>query len=528
MKKALFYGFLFLLFIPLLKQSGVIPINDIHLDNIDGPHSYTRFTFSNWLNNDFQTDAEAALNDRAGFRGVLVRLNNQVDFSLFNTAHADKAIVTDDKILFDEWYLDAWQGRTFVGEEFIDIKLWKLKMIQDTLRKLGTPLVFVMAPNKVHFFEDKIPGAWADNKLPRNNYTYLKKRLAEIEIDHIDLNEYFLQIKDTSQCPLYPQSGIHWSYYGGFVALDTLLRTIGQKLDTNLNEVVVDSVVRTKNLRHPDNDIGININLLCDPPAWELCYPQFHLEENPGNIKPRVLVAGDSYYFNIFNYDLSPGLFSKHAFWYYAQLVYPEYYSNKLTADHLNWRREIESMDVIFVMVTLRFMHIVDWAFIDNTFYYFFPEFQWNDHYSHFVNAMFEINLVYALVETAEKQGIPFRKALYSYTDSLVKSEEPRLMKSVSDYRNMIRSDSVLIQNLRKEAQSSSMQLKDIVYKEAIERYTRYWKAVNKTLRSMKNYEPWMEEIRNKAAINEVSIEQQMIDDAEYLFEQEQQQSDKN
>ena len=78
--------------------------------------------------------ADAVATEHIGYRGVATRLRNQIDYSLFNLAHSDKAIVGKDNILFDEWYMNAWIGRTFIGEDFIDVKLHKLKMVQDTLR----------------------------------------------------------------------------------------------------------------------------------------------------------------------------------------------------------------------------------------------------------------------------------------------------------------------------------------------------------------------------------------------------------
>ncbi len=521
MKKVLFYGFLLILLIPMLKQLGVIPINDRELSGNYTTHSFAEFNFHNWYHGIFQEKAEPALNDRVGFRGVATRLRNQIDYSLFDFAHSDKAIVGKNDILFDEWYLNAWQGRTFIGEDVIDIKLWKLKMLQDTLKKRGTDLLFILAPDKADFFSDKIPEYYSSRKLPQNNYTYLSKRMKEMNIRHIDMNPYFLAMKDTIQHALYPKSGIHWSKYGAWVALDTMISSIEYGLHTDLNNIYVDSIESTMIPRHPDNDIGQNINLLCRASQWELSYPYLSFEQNPAKEKPRMLVSGDSYYFNIYTYDFTPALFSNNTFWYYAHWVYPECYKETFTADELNLRQEVESMDEIVLMVTLRFMHNIDWKFIDKVFEFYYPGILWKKNYNKITDITVDHSYFYWLLDKAEKQGKKLETVLDGDATYLINHEkEPPVGKSVFDFVQAIYNNEEMISGIREYCNTTGHIERNEVIREALDQYLDYRDRVNKVITEINNDENWLNSVREKAQGLGVSAEYQVRRDAIYVVEQ--------
>jgi len=521
MKRVLFYGFLLIMLIPLLKQLNLVPVPDISLSGNFENHEFAEFNLNNWFYGIYQEKAEPAINDRMGFRGFETRLRNQIDFSFFDLAHSDKAIVGKDDILFDEWYLNAWQGKTFIGEDVIDIKLWKLKMLQDTLRKKGTDLLFILAPDKAHFFEDKIPAGYSSKKLPQNNYKCLAKRLNELNIRHIDLNRYFLEIKDTTRHALYPQSGIHWSAYGAWIALDTMLRSIENAQGAELNDIYVDTIVNTMIPRHPDNDIGKNINLLCPTPQWELSYPMLSFENNPVKVKPRLLVSGDSYYFNIFSFNFTPHLFSNNSFWYYAHWVYPECYDKTVTSDELDFRKEIESMDEIVLMVTLRFMHNIDWKFIDKAFELYYPGILWKRNYNKITDIMVDHDFFYWLVDKAEKQGKSMQQTLDGDATYLVdKEKEPPTGKSVFDFVNAIYQNKEMMENILEYCSKSGSIVRNEIIREALGQYLDYRKQVNEVINQINNDDDWLNNIRQKASEQNVSVEYQIRRDAVYLVDQ--------
>lgn len=520
MKKVLFYSFLFFLFIPLLKQINIFPVQDFELDGNFELQSDVELNWHNWINGVYQNKADAIATEHIGYRGFATRLRNQIDYSFFKLAHSDKAIVGKDNILFDEWYLNAWTGRTFIGEDFIDIKLHKLKMVQDTLRKLGTELIFVLAPDKATFFEDKIPDYYQQNKFGISNYSYLTQRSKEIKINFIDLNTYFLAIKDTIPHPLYPKSGIHWSTYGSYIALDTIIKYIENTKQIDLNDITIDDIEITNIPKHPDYDIGQNINLLRQIPQWDMAYPKLSFEDNPNKPKPKMLVTGDSYYFNIYSFDFTEHLFSNNAFWYYANWVYPEYYKERTEASSLNFRKEIEDKDILLMMVTGRFMHNIDWLVIEKLFNIYYPNVLWKKNYDRRASIHIDHDYFYWLVEGADKMGLTIDEKLNIDANYLLSMENSTPNgKCVYDYIEEMDNNREWLQQIEKKAKQNNETLRDQKILDGLFLWKEYNTQVINKESEIRNEPAWFEKVVSKANESGISVDVQLRNEAIFIVE---------
>lgn len=520
MKKVLFYLFLFIFFIPLLRQLSVFPIQDYELDGNFELQSGVELNWHNWINGVYQLKADAIATENIGYRGFATRLRNQIDYSLFKLAHSDKAIIGQDEILFDEWYLNAWTGRTFIGEDFIDIKLHKLKMVQDTLRKRGTELIFVLAPDKATFFEDKLPDYYTRKKLPENNYSYISKRSNDLNINFIDLNNYFLTIKDTTRFPLYPKSGIHWSNYGSFVAMDTIIKSIEKAKQINLNDISIENIEVTTLPKHPDNDIGQNINLLYQIPQWEMAYPKLRFEDNPSKPKPRMLVTGDSYYFNIYAFDHTDHLFANNAFWYYANWVYPEHYKQRTEASSLDFRKEVEDKDILLMMVTGRFMHNIDWMVIEKLFEIYYPGIIWKKNYDKRAFIHVDHDYFYWLVEEADRKGLTVDEKLDLDANYLLSMNNAAPSgKSVFDYIDNMENNHEWLRSIEENARLNNRTLRDQQISEALFLYNDYNKRVSAIENKIQNDSAWLENVVSKAKENGIPVQDQLKQEAIFIIE---------
>lgn len=519
MKKTIFYAFLFILFIPLLRQINIIPTPDFELDGNFELHSNVELNWHNWVHDVYQKNADVLATENIGYRGFLTRLRNQIDYSLFYLAHSDKAIVGKDDILFDEWYLNAWTGRTFIGEEFIDIKLHKLKMVQDTLRELGTELVFVLAPDKATFFEEKVPAYYQRKRYPQNNYSYLSERAQNIGIDFIDLNNYFTSIKHTCQYPLYPKSGIHWSNYGSYIALDSIIKYIETAKNIDLNDITVDSIEVTTSPKHPDYDIGQNINLLCKIPQWEMAYPSLSFENNQDKPKPKMLVSGDSYYFNIYNYEFTSHLFDNNAFWYYANWVYPEHYKKTTEAKYLDLRKEVEDKDILLLMVTGRFMHNIDWLVVEKLFDAYYPGIVWKSNYDKRAFMHVDHDYFYWLVEEADRQDLTMNEKLNFDADYLLSSTNttPR-DKSVFDYVHDIENNIEWLEKVIAKSKNNGRRLRDQKILDGLYLVQDYNRRVKYQINEIKLNPDWYNNVVEKANVNGISVDEQLKNEAVYVM----------
>ncbi|MCX6296805.1 MAG: hypothetical protein NTX97_12230, partial [Bacteroidetes bacterium] len=212
-KKYLFIFLLLLILIPGIQQRfpffDPAPLNgSFHLAEVPS------FSWSTWFSGDFQTKFEKGLEPTIGFHNSFVRLNNQINYSLFNFASARNVIVGKDHCLYEEYYITSTLGNDYVNEDSIKAKIEKIKFVQDELERRGKHLLILLAPSKASYFPEFIPDRYHPEIKKTTNYNILCKLLGNSRLNYIDFNSYFLKLKKTSPYPLFSKQGTHWSYYG--------------------------------------------------------------------------------------------------------------------------------------------------------------------------------------------------------------------------------------------------------------------------------------------------------------------------
>jgi hypothetical protein len=436
-----------------------------------------QFTKANWNSGEFQEKGERYLKDHTGFRNFLVRLQNQVDFSLFRQANAEGAVIGKNKQLYEYDYIRSWLAIDYPGESFIEQKLNRTKYVQEYLkREKNIDLVVVFEPGKASFYPENIPSIYAGKKNGLSTYDHYLAKAKVTGIDYIDLNEYFLQLKPESEYPLFPPLGTHWSIYGMRFVADSLIRFIENRRNIDLPEFYADSIEISSKPRDTDDDVIRTMNLLFSLKEVDLAYPVFSFDTVSPKYRPMVLVVADSYYWNIFNTRIPKHLFANEAFWYFNSLVYPDNYYKPVHTRDLDIRQEVEKQEVIFLMITERFLHKFDWTFIDQLYTLYTPAWLKDPVYEN-INKIMQVDPWYGDIinKAAQKQ--------FSLEEGLI--EEGKFM--------FYRDDTV-----------------DYFINYGPEHFSRI----------ISDDPGWMEHIREKAAKNGISVEEMLKIDALYIFKQ--------
>jgi hypothetical protein len=367
-KKVLFLLALLLLCLPML-QSAYPVIKEKPLCGYyrlhDAPDLKT-FTWRNWFSGRFQEGYAAATEDHISFRNTLFRINNEADYRLFGTIHAEGFIEGKNGYLFEEDYILEYTGKYFIGKQTIDKKLGRLKWLQEQLKKTGTDLVFVLEPGKASFYPEYIPDHYHPGRKTLSNLDYFIQRFGELNVNYIDLNRYFLLMKDTSRYPLFTKYGMHWSIYGACLAADTLARYIEKTQGVRLPEMKVASLTVSDSLRWTDRDIADMLNLVFPVSKTSAAYPVLSWPPGEAVDSPAVLTVGDSYYINIIN-DYARALGGRNDYWYYNSKLYPHIIDsdNPVYVDKSSLAEKIRSYRVIFITVSEINLHCGGWNFID-------------------------------------------------------------------------------------------------------------------------------------------------------------------
>jgi hypothetical protein len=361
-KKGLLIITLLVLFLPIIQNH----FNLIKLYKLAGDRNIetdTTLTYATYFSGIYQKKADLRLSSDFGFRSLLIKINNQLNFSLFHKVNAQGVIVGKDNYLFETTYINSYLGKDFMGEDSINDYLMRFKKISDKFQKLNKHLILVIAPGKPSYFREFLPDDLGSIK-NKNNYESIVEGIKKYKINCIDFSNWFHKTKYTAKYPLYPKHANHWSMYGSYLAADSMIKYIETEQKINLPNLLLKKVI-LEQPKNEDKDIEYGINLLFKLKSYDLATPEITIEDTIGKIKPNVLVIGDSFYWNIYNSGIS-NCFNKSSFWYYNKMVYPDSYKKQLKVSDLNFGDEIKKHDVIIILATESNIKSFGWGFMEN------------------------------------------------------------------------------------------------------------------------------------------------------------------
>lgn len=300
----------------------------------------------------YQDSTEQNLKAHTGFQPLLIRLHNQLDFTLYNKVNVHSVVLGKEGYLYELNYIKAHYGMDFVGKTVIEQKVRDLDLIRDSLLQRGVQLLVVLAPGKASFFPEYIPDEYAQQRSDSTNYTYYRQALNQYGIPLFDAKKWFETMKPTAPYPLYPKAGIHWSKYGEYLVADSLIHRMKLMGFEDMPYLKLDKITRSDQNINGDYDLGESMNLLFKLNTTSMGYPEFHVENKTGK-QPKVMVVADSYYSALyFNNRLSEIAWGNGAYWYYYQEVFTPGSTEKKMAETLDIKSATEKNDIVILMIT--------------------------------------------------------------------------------------------------------------------------------------------------------------------------------
>lgn len=335
-----------------------------------GPPDLKQLKWKSWSSGQFQEELSRQVRDHQGFRNTLIRFNNQVDYSLFRIIHAEGFIAGRNGYLYEEDYIHEYTGRYFIGKKTLDLKVRRLKAVQEALRKQGVCLLPVIEPGKASFYPEYIPACYHPEKRTLTNLEYMKQRLDAWNVDYLDLDAWFLSMKDTSRYKLFPEYGMHWSIHSVSLVVDTLSRYLRSRCDLDLPGFSIERIETTGSLRGSDRDIADMLNLVFPLKKVTATYPVIRFDSAEPVLK--VIAVADSYFNNIY-YDYTPHLFANTEYWYYNSTLYYKDSYGDTRVDHSGLPEKFRNVDLILLMTSEINAHCGFWNFVDQSYEALFP-----------------------------------------------------------------------------------------------------------------------------------------------------------
>jgi hypothetical protein len=376
-KKTLLVTILVILLLPMIQMC--IPFVD-H----DGLYGYSYyapnvdFSWDKWFDGSYQNKKDSFYNDNMGLRPELVRVNNQIEYSIYTKTPS--SILGKNQCLFFDDYIYTYMGFDYLGYPTIHDQLSKLKAIQDTLGHLGKSLVIVHAPCKSYFYPEDIPDKFYKYGLGPTNFNTMVRLGDSLGLNQIDMNTWFVAMKKTSKELLYTKAGTHWSMYGAWICGDSIVRYLEKLRKIKMLHPKLARIERVINPRNTDDDILRMANLLF-PMTNEVysypipCYP---VDQGDSSIKkPSVIFIGDSFIVTLIQDNFIQTEFQDWQYWYYFRLIANKDYAIESQHSPLNdgyWKDALNKTDVVVILYTARTLKEKFNGFVDSAYNYYYPQ----------------------------------------------------------------------------------------------------------------------------------------------------------
>lgn len=317
-----------------------------------------------WFSGKYQEKQEVYINEHTGFHPGWVRLYNEWNFLLLNKANASGVIVGKENYLYEENYIRAYYGMDYVGQKHIVETTRKLKALQDTLERKGITLTVIFAPGKASYHPEFIPNRYRQTR-KATNYEGYRKQFQKQAIHYIDMHQWFESMKKTTPHPLFSKTGIHWTDYGQYLATDSLTHYVSDVCKYEIPHFVLEHMEVSDTPRKDDNDIAKALNLFSRISDLKLAYPSYHPSREVKKTDPKVLFIADSFYWGLFNANVSHFLFNDGEFWYYNEQIYPASFTRETLVKNQNLDAKLKENKVVFILITDANLYKFGFGFVE-------------------------------------------------------------------------------------------------------------------------------------------------------------------
>ncbi len=309
-------------------------------------------TKENWFSGYYQNQMDEYNNDHWAWKEKMVRWNNQFYYALFNQIRVKDFVSIKDNYVINKVGIFSVYGDDYIGEDKIKERCRKAKVIQDTLKKKGIDLVFLIIPGKGRFCIEKIPDKYKHPVSHTNYNTYLKY-IKLYGINCLDLQSWFLNdLKKKEKNLLFAKFAHHWTNYAECLAIDTIIKYLEKLHRVILPKITWTNIEISDTPRSRDADILKSMNLAYNPPFNEkYTYPNYQFEIDTSIKKtPKILVIGDSYWYGPVYMGVNKYVFGNGQFWYYYNKVVPSpIQGEKVEVWQLDLKSNIESNQIILI-----------------------------------------------------------------------------------------------------------------------------------------------------------------------------------
>ena len=314
---SLFFALLFIpLFGTLLGQSE--KGGNAKLGGVEEKNRFSQFSFQKFLDGSLQSEFEKWFSSHLGFRSVLIRSHNQMDFSVFRSLAGKRAILGKDHYLYQSQYIEDYNGLLPMDELQMDAFVERLRLLKGGLESRGVKFLFFLTPSKASLLPEFLPEKYRFAPEVDTTERFLRK-LQSAGIPVLDGVKLAQEMKVSSPYPVFPPGAAHWSSYVSCQAAARFTELLGGLLGKETPILSCDPP------RERQTPIGVDKDLAELTNIWTsssfdvpLLYPTISIKPTSNPYLAKILFIGDSFMWSfLHNLEKRPVYETRDFYYYY-------------------------------------------------------------------------------------------------------------------------------------------------------------------------------------------------------------------
>lgn len=345
-----YYLFIGIISIPLAFEvfgdaKSVAPLNGAYVQPKE-----KEFTIEGWVNRTYQENKDSIFKYNLGLRPTLIRLYNQIDYSVFDKANMSDLLIGKENYMFSLGWTKSRAGQMTLNDSLLDEVARKIKQVEDLMKANHQFFMFLIPPSKEELLSDFLPSDY-QKEGAINDYKLLLSKLDKHQVTYIDLNPFYTKLKLEKEYPVYSKTSVHWTMYGAHFTTLMLLDSMNAFFDNTMPKLTVTGF-DVGPYRENDGDHEKTLNLFFRIDNGDFAYPKYEIITPKGAVfKPNVLTLGDSFYWGILGSWQLTNIFSPESkYLYYYSTVYPNYDTPSYPISTLNMPEEFKKTNAFIII----------------------------------------------------------------------------------------------------------------------------------------------------------------------------------
>lgn len=302
------------------------------LNGVFYPAPEPKLSFDAYRTGQYQAQVEPFLKENIGFREPLIRLYNQYLFDFYKKTFNNDIIFGKDHWLYfiqhvNEYYgteIYRWYDSWEEARAKYDIEAKRMMKLRGVLKDYGVEFFVFMAPQKGFLYPEHLPNRVKDTTTVSAR-EYFSAKFDEYDFPYIEMTKWFQSVKEADTLPylLFPETGAHWSFSAAW-ATDSLMRFMGALKGIELPKLHYGPLREcSESTKEEFYDIEGLANLMRPIPHKErLVESEVTYTVDSTTTLPSALFVGTSFLMQMYHYIPFSEVFPGSQYWYYNSTVY--------------------------------------------------------------------------------------------------------------------------------------------------------------------------------------------------------------